>query len=311
MRPLTTISYLGMMKLMSEITSGLSDEDEVVKDVRTGRPFQPRIPIPFFEDISLGWLFGKMEVNVARFIAPYQTYDKTGSDEGLWTATELLPFRFAVMNGGGKPAYLKFDDPMFGTIANIFFDRDFRNISPSDPKKLMISERGSTILDVGTKEFWSYHRMMNRLNFYIRSWGFIPATAADLYKIHTTGEDYYGRKKDFIDRTVSVAIRVEEFSTPEAKQAVMREIQSRSYEINGIAKDANTAFWHFSKEAEKIQQKNITPEQKAYQIQQNWDAFHSALGDMGPRLNKAVTDLYKPASYLKALQGNTNKVEVK
>jgi hypothetical protein len=57
----------------------------------------------------------------------------------------------------------------------------------------------------------------------------------------------------------------------------------------------------FYKEAERIAQKDITDEQKVFQLNKNWDAFLTAFGDSGPRLRTLLKELNDPLTYAKHL----------
>lgn len=275
-RPLTTAAYLGSIVALQSIASGASGEDEERRAAREGRPFQPRIP---FTKIPLTFKFGGVEINLARYLSPFTLYDRGEATQGMWnTFTELLPVDFYVSNGPGKEGYWKFSDPVIGWMCSLFYDKDFRGMSISNP----------------TKTADSHERMLNQAEYFVRSFGFLPTTAGDMYRIIMNGQDYYGRNRSEWQRMLSIVVRVEEFNDPEIRKSLVRQITDLHYNVERIHDKANKLYRDGEKELLKIKNNTtITDQQRARLTMAEYTRIQKSiieLKDEYVKANKALTD---------------------
>jgi hypothetical protein len=279
-RPLTTAAYIGTIYSLQALASAASGEDDESEAVREGRPYQPRIP---FLGLPLTFKIGGKEINFSRYIFPFTMYDKGESGDSMWHSfSELMPIQPYVSNGPGKPGYLKFSDPLLGPWFSLLTDKDFRGMSISNPTKTADSEQ----------QKW------NQAEYLVRSFGWIPTTATDMYHIMLEGEDYYGRNRTKTDRLISTFIRVEEFNDPEVRKTMMKQIRNLNYDVERIHDKANKLLRDGKKNIEAIQSNTtLTDEQRAKKMNDEINSVQKSLLEMADEYNIANKKLTDAVSY--------------
>ena len=247
-RPLSTTAFLASLKALALVASLLSGEDEEDKEIREGRPYIPKIKTPIM-DIPLVFKIGKKEINLARYISPYYTFDIPDKDN-LETITGPMPYSFFHIEGKekGSPGIplFKAQDVLLGPLVQAFvYDKDFRNQSISDPYATRYKESGLT----------EFQKLMNKIEYVGRS--NIPASSSiqDLYLSATTGEDYYGRSKTVSDVAISQIIKIQTFDKPEYEKVVENKFKNLLYEGRLIDDKIKSVESAFNKQGEKYNKK--------------------------------------------------------
>lgn len=136
-RPLTTFGYLYMLNSVANMMSAYSGESEDERKVRESRKGTPKIP---FADIPLTWKIGGAELNIARYLAPYYTFETYDGSDFNAAMNKVLPYDYTQVPEDSKHP----DGPWaswFGVInkdpitqvLNLAWDADFQGRPISDP----------------------------------------------------------------------------------------------------------------------------------------------------------------------------------
>jgi len=247
-RPLSTTAFLASLKALALVASLLSGEDEEDKIDREERPYIPKIKTPIM-DIPLVFKIGKKEINLARYISPYYTFDIPDKSM-LETITGPMPYSFFHIEGKEKGStgipLPKAQDVLLGPLVQAFvYDKDFKNQSISDPYATRYKESGLT----------EFQKLMNKIEYVGRS--NIPASSSiqDLYLSATTGEDYYGRSKTVSDVAISQIIKIQTFDKPEYEKVVENKFKNLLYKGRLIDDKIKSVESAFNKQGEKYNKK--------------------------------------------------------
>ncbi len=289
-RPLTTAAYIGTIYAIQAIASEMSGEDDDSEKTREGRPYQARIP---FLGMPLTIKIGGKEFSLQRYIFPFTLYDRGIATEGFWhTVGELMPINPYVSNGPNKPGYVKFSDPVIGQIFSVGFDIDFRGLSIANP----------------TKTADSAEQRVNQAEYLLRSFGWLPTTGSDMYRIIMNGQDYYNRNRSVTDRIVSTFIRVEEFGDPEVRRILKQEVKDLSYNVERIHDKANSIYRYGNRNIAKIQENtSLTKAQKNRQITAEVTRVRKSIAELADEYKVAGKKLTDAAMYNRALLKKMNK----
>lgn len=145
-----------------------------------------------------------------------------------------------------------------------------------------------------TKTADSHERMLNQAEYFVRSFGFLPTTAGDMYRIIMNGQDYYGRNRSEWQRMLSIVVRVEEFNDPEIRKSLVRQITDLHYNVERIHDKANKLYRDGEKELLKIKNNTtITDQQRARLTMAEYTRIQKSiieLKDEYVKANKALTD---------------------
>jgi hypothetical protein len=226
--PLSMAAWAYMIRgtqVMLSMAMGESDEE---RKLRESRSWVPRIPFTRYlpglgldYDIPLTFLFpGFTEVNIARYISPVYIYDKGASANAAVELSKFLPFELREMNGGvGEPLGFwpfAFNDTLWGVVAQVAFDRDFRNRSIIDPKYTKW-EQESTLL--------GYEKVLNGANYLARSWIPFYKTAADMRAAFTGRTDYFDRERTVAQAIVNQFIKTQKMTPQIVVERFAKEVE--------------------------------------------------------------------------------------
>lgn len=254
-RPLNTALYLAMLYMIKEWLSGESGEDPAVKAIRENRSFVPKVATPF-GDIPLVWQTPFGEVNMARFMAPYYAYDKGGDDTYINSLSEWLPYQVQWGPGTNKDTYatyIEMPDVLWGTIAQVVFDTDFRGKSVKDPQ-------GNKYHSVAVS---GWDQTMNAIHFLMRSQVPFFRSADDLIAAMEGRPDYYNRIRDVRQAMLNNVIKIQEFGSEEAQAYIVREIDSKVDKMTSIESDLAFLAENYAKELMRIDQMKVSDEAKS------------------------------------------------
>lgn len=263
-RPLNTALYLAMLYMVKEWLSSLSEEDPAVKAVRESRHFIPKVYTPF-GSIPMVWQTPWGEVNFSRFMTPYYSYDK-GDDTYINHLSEWLPYQVSWGPGTNKDTYstyVEMPDVLWGTVAQVIFDTDFRGKSIKDPQ-------GSRYHSVAVS---GWDQTMNSIHFLMRSQVPFFRSADDLIAAMEGRPDYYNRIRDVKQALLNNVIKVQEFGQPEAQAYIVREIESKADKLTSIEGDIQFLTENYMKELARIETLKMSDASKNRERQLVLDAY--------------------------------------
>lgn len=136
-RPFTTIGYLYLLNATANAFSAYSGESKDERKIREGRKGAPKIP---FVDIPLTWKVGGSELNIARYLAPYYTFQTYDGEDVANAANKFLPYDYTEVPEDSKhpegPWASWFGminkDPLTQAL-NLAWDADYQGRPISDP----------------------------------------------------------------------------------------------------------------------------------------------------------------------------------
>jgi hypothetical protein len=245
--PASTLGTLVLIALAGELTSKLSGEDPEKKKIREERKGVPSIPIPFMGNIPLSFKIGGSEVNVARYLSPLYVYHFGDGEIGFAEISKYIPYQFQENKEGKMVPPPAFSDPVFGWIAQIVADRDFRGASISKPNISVYNDPGVT-----TNE-----KLMNTLNYVGRSQIPFYRSAQDIYDGITGNLDYYGRKRDFKQSLLNNIIKIQEFGDPELQKYMENNIDYLTHRFASLSEKMGNANSLYSKEINKVMESGL------------------------------------------------------
>jgi hypothetical protein len=242
-RPLTTASFLGSLYFIAQFASMASGESEEERAIREGRPFIPKIKMPFSDlEIPLVVRVGDKEINLARYISPYYNYDVPNS-HWLEKVSRFTPYGVIVTEAkelGQEDKRPQAPDVLFGPFMQAFmYNKDFRQRSITDPYATRFKESGNTDMD----------KFVNQLEYVSRSIVPLFSTAQDLYLSREYGRDFYGRTKSRSDILISKVIKIQTWDDESTKDAVINAVNSIQYEADAINKRLKAVERKFQNEA--------------------------------------------------------------
>jgi hypothetical protein len=296
-RPLTTMTYLAGLKLISGLLSDASDEDEDVRKARERRSFIPKLKTPA-GDIPMVWQVpGVGEVNFARFLSPYYVYDKGDRNDMVNEITDWLPYQVEMAEGLSKSAdnripIPEFGDVLLGTYAQTIFDRDFRGKSVRDPK-------GNEFLTQATPA----EQVFNSMNYIARSQVPMFKSSQDMIDAFNGDLDYYGRERTVSQAILNNVIKVQEFGSDQAKDQLEKEVRYKVAKFYSYARDISELKGALKKELTAIQDRNVTPERKEKLIKEEVDKYLARVADRMDKQKEIVKDIEEPARLLRVIEG--------
>jgi len=271
-KPVTTAMYVGSIYALSRLTSYLSGEDDEERLIRTDRPFTPDM-----FGIPLMWKVGDMEVNMAKFMTPYYTYDLGARDEGTFN-TKFLPFDLTFKDGG---FHLRSGDPTLGWVVDLGRNKDFRSKSITNPDGNALDEK-----DARMNQF--IYAMRNSIG------NAVPIRLLhDMYLYDRDGQDYYGRNRDISTTLMSRVIKIQEWEDSKYKDQVIDYFYYKDRDIDNLVSERKSFERDYERKVAEISRMNISD------------------GDKEKRINKATDDYVEimMESYEKEVKLNTEKVE--
>ena len=296
-RPLSTTAFLASLKALALVASILSGEDEQEKEIREGRPYIPKIKTPIM-DIPLVFKIGKKEINLARYLSPYYTFD-IPDKELLENITGSMPYSFFYIEGKEKGStgipLPKAQDVLLGSFVQAFvYDKDFRNKSISDPYATRYTESGLT----------EFQKLMNKIEYVGRST--IPASSSiqDLYLSATTGEDYYGRSKTVSDVAISQFIKIQTFDKPEYEKVVENKFKDLLYQGRLIDDKIKSVESAFNKQGEKYNKKVSDGKMSKEQANKNMlKLYNKSMKNQSDHLKSLIKIQNEINEYRKKIEG--------
>ena len=217
-RPLTTISFLIGLSALAGLLSRGAGEVEEERAIREGRKYIPKIET-FVGDFPLVFKVGDKEVNAARYISPFYSYDK-GNEHWSEKLMSYSPINYSYDEETGTRRIVP-SDVATGSIWAAFMDnKDFRNKIISDPTYNIYS--GSTATD-GEK-------LMNRVTYVLRSQIPLFSFGHDLALSSIYGEDYYSRDKSPADIILSRIVKIQTWDGETTKKQIVKELGGITYE---------------------------------------------------------------------------------
>ena len=251
-RPITTLSYLGVSAAMAHMFSEMAGEDDTTEEVRTSRDFIPKqLGI---DELSLMWQVpGVGEVNMAKYVTPFYTYDMGEFSNGMMEeTTKWLPYQLKTREGSMIPIPVS-NDPSLGYMRDLWVDRDFRDKSIRNPD-------GIPLTDAEMRNNEIVYAMRNGIPLRFGTF------AHDMYLAVNGMEDYYGRNRDLSQALLSRVIKVQDFGNDEAKQLLERKLDFIDIKIDKLNQDIGKRQKARAKEIKRINNKDIRQWQKDKQI---------------------------------------------
>jgi hypothetical protein len=295
-RPLTSITYLMTLRLVADLLSEASGEDEELKKARERRPFIPKIKVPGFDPIPLVWQVpGIGEVNVARFISPYSIYSKGDKSDILNEVTEWLPYQFELANiSKSKEINVtlpELSDVFLGVYAQMALDRDFRGLSIRDPK-------GNEFVTVATPE----EQIINSIRYMSRSQIPFYRSAEDLVNAINGEPDYYERERTVTQSILNNIIKVQEFGPEQVRDQLEKEIGYKVAKFESYHRDISMLRNVLKRDMRKIYEMNIDESKKQELYKTETDKFKKRVAEKLQEQVDIIKELEEPKNILKNLE---------
>lgn len=262
-RPLSTAMFIGILHQLAALGSKWVDETEEEKEIREGRKFIPKIKLPnaLGGDAPLVFQTPAGEVNLARFMSPYYSYDIGDLEHPIEQFSKYLPYQVRMIEGrqkGEMDIFTPKQDPLLGTwIAAIIDDLDFREQSIQDPTSTRFRSSGATKTE----------KMFNAMNYIARSQVPLYSQGSDMVSAWKYGTDFYGRDKSPAQQFMSYFIKIQDFKNPKYKEEVEKNLMNIEFNVTnyeGRLKDIDrTIEKEFEKLDEKMEKGSISAEQYA------------------------------------------------
>lgn len=295
-RPLTTMTYVAGLRLISSMLSDASDEDEDVRKARERRSFIPKIKTPA-GDIPMTWQVpGVGEVNFARFLSPYYVYDKGDRNDMVNEITDWLPYQVEMASGlspssDNKIPIPEFGDVLLGTYAQVAFDRDFRGKSVRDPK-------GNDFLTQATGS----EQIVNSMNYIGRSQIPMFKSTQDMMDAINGDLDYFGRERSVSQAILNNIIKVQEFGSKQAKDQLEKEIRYKVAKFYSYSRDIGELKSALKKELIGIENRTLAPEKKQQVIQEEAKKFEARVAERLEKQREILKEIEEPAKLLKSIE---------
>ena len=217
-RPLTTMTFLMGLSGVASLLSAASGEEEGERAIREGRKFIPKIKT-FVGDFPLVFKVANKEVNLARYISPYYSYDK-GNEHWSEKLMSYSPINYSYDEETGTRRIVP-SDVATGSIWAAFMDnKDFRGKIISDPTYNIYS--GSTATD--SEKLWNRVVYVLRSQIPLFSFGHDAALSA-VYE-----QDYYGRDKSPVDILMSRIVKIQTWDGDTTKEQILKDLGSIEYQ---------------------------------------------------------------------------------
>lgn len=255
-KPVTTSMFIGSIMALGRLTSYLSGESDEERIIRSERPFTPGLDLPGI-NIPLVWKIGNQEVNMAKFMTPYYTYD-LGSKEDDTFSTKFLPFDIVFKD---NKMHLRSGDPTLGWALDLARDRDFRDKSITNPTGNSIDQRNARM-----NQF--IYAMRNSIG------NAVPVKLVhDMMLYNKDGQDYYGRNRDISTTLMSRVIKIEKWEDSKYKEKVIDFFYYKDKEIDKLTSERNKFERDLERKVLEIQRLNISEPEKNKRIKSATDEF--------------------------------------
>lgn len=245
-KPLSSALYLAGLMLIPQILKSIGaseEEDELKKELRTNRPFIPKMELGFV-NIPLVYKTKIGEINLARYITPYYFFDSgdDGEDKILpGMLNRFNPYKEVKSQGYGKgnESEIAFgQDPVLGTLYNIMLDTDFRGKSIQDPQATRFRASGVT-----NNEKW-----LNRGTHALRTWIPNGALMHDTYLNAKYGADSYGRTRTMAQTLINFAIKIQDFKESDYKKTAEKQVFSITNDLRSQVETIKNTYVTDSRE---------------------------------------------------------------
>jgi hypothetical protein len=295
-RPLTNIALLAGLNAIATTMSKWREEDETLKEIRERRAFIPKVPMPdaLGGDIPLVWKTPIGEINAARYFSPFNIYDMGDKGSTVEEVTQFLPYQLKKAEGDQAPMP-QISDPFLGVYAQVAFDKDFRGKPILDPESTKWKSGNAT-----TQE-----KTQNAATYIARQQIPFFANADDMMRAYNEEPDYYKRNKDLKQALLNNIIKIQEFETPEAKEALEKEIDFKMNNLDKLTGDIKSAKSLAKKNIKTIKDRKISEENEQEQIRVENVRAEKKIAELMERQAEIKAELLKPEELLKKL--NTKK----
>lgn len=249
-KPLSTSLYLAGMMLLPELLKQLGvseDEDELEEELRTNRPFVPKMDIGVM-NVPLVYRTKYGEINIARYITPFFFFDNGENSFLNPMIDKFVPFKMMSADGISKNNSIALpfgQDPAAGTLWNIMMDRDFRGKSIQDPEGTWYRASGIT----------DGQRWQNKATHALRTWIPNGALMHDTYLNAKYGEDFYERTRTTSQALVNFAIKIQAFEDEDYKKIAEKQVMSLVRTLENDAMIEKNAYKTMGADAAEAQRK--------------------------------------------------------
>lgn len=240
-RPLTTASLLYGFNLIAMAASRLSEEEEGERNIRESRTSIPKIRT-FLGDVPLIYRVGDNEVNLARYVSPFYTYD-TGSQHWSEELSKYSPVNIKYNEEDESWRVLP-SDVALGSVWAAFADnRDFRDMIISDPSYNIYT--GFTASDS--------QKLTNRVLYVLRSQVPLFSFGNDLAMSASFGEDYYGRDTSPLKVLLSRIVKIQTWDETTTAKQVVKSLKTLEIEERGLKTKRSSISNFYDKEVYSIE----------------------------------------------------------
>lgn len=281
-RPLTYVAYYGLIKLISNLMSDASDEDEDIKKIRENRPYIPKTLTIF------GRQPGVMqtpvgEIQTARLLSAYYAYDIGDNNDILKDITSYLPIQLEFSHTSttkeGETIQPSLGDPLLGPIVQaLVLDKDFRGLSIQDPGGKPWHSRETNKMK----------RLLNAINYIARSEVPIITRIEDFNAAINGEPDTYGRYRTITQSILNNFIKIQQFDSKQAAEVVSKDIDYHIEKIRSEFREIGIEKNAINGDIIKIQLSPSTEEQKQIQIQKKRDLFYERATDRIENIGKLL-----------------------
>ena len=226
--PIGLITFLGMLKGVSYLSSKISgetDEDRKTRETRFAAPTIPGLNIP------LTWQTPWGEINVARYISPFYANNETTN-----IASNMIPFvpNIDTKKDVASNIALNLNDPLLAPLGQLAVNRDFRGKPISDPNE---NKYQPSTLTPG-------EQLINKAKFLGRAYAPPPVNSAiDVASVASGGKDMYGRTQTVPQAVARLGgIKVTQFGSKEAEEYRQKDTEYEQYANEAIDKQINSVY---------------------------------------------------------------------
>jgi hypothetical protein len=240
-RPLTSIAYFSLLSAsISALSKYWGKEDEDETKARTALAFKPKVDFaePLNKlgvpDISLTFQSPYGEVNVARMLGTDYLYDagerEYGGDLEEWSQNFPFQVKYAEDKDSPIPIGPAFNDVLFGPIAQLANNRDFRNKRILDPT--------ATIYTPGRES--TFDMAVNAVKFLANAYVPYYGKGESMYSAITDQPDQYERVRDVPQSLINNFIKIQEVRKPEIIESYKKDLTIIFNQIDGLDKDMSS-----------------------------------------------------------------------
>ncbi len=251
-RPLTSIAYFSLLSASFSILNKLSGEDEDETKAREAMAYKPKVDFaePLNKlgvpDISLTFQSPMGEINVARMLGTDYLYDagerEFGGDLEEWSQNLPFQIKYAEDKDSPIPIGPAFNDVLFGPVAQLANNKDFRNKRILDHSATIYTPGRESTLDmaVNATKFLA--------NAYIPYYG----KGESMYSSIVGKPDQYDRIRTPLQSIVNNFIKVQEVRKPEILNAYKKDIDFIITGMENLDKDFSAIRNKAVKDLDKV-----------------------------------------------------------